>query len=191
MKDQLEILKGIHPGLFLSRELRNRQLRSGAFAESIGVHPQTLSAIIKGRRNMNIPLSLKIERSLHLDEGLLMTLQVYYDIELEKKKEAQSYHPDLSIYRKILFWDTDFEKLDWNTNKRYIINRIFERGNEKEILETIRFYGRDTILSLLDLNNKYAVNLKSNIQKYLNYANKTQISNSNAITKKGIDTINV
>ena len=65
---------------------------------SIGVHPQTLSAIIKGRRNMNIPLSLKIERSLHLDEGLLMTLQVYYDIELEKKKEAQSYHPDLSIY---------------------------------------------------------------------------------------------
>ena len=75
MKDQLEILKGVHPGLFLSRELRNRQLRSGAFAESIGVHPQTLSAIIKGRRNMNIPLSLKIERSLHLDEGLLMTLQ--------------------------------------------------------------------------------------------------------------------
>ena len=49
MKDQLEILKGVHPGLFLSRELRNRQLRSGAFAESIGVHPQTLSAIIKGR----------------------------------------------------------------------------------------------------------------------------------------------
>ena len=146
MKDQLEILKGVHPGLFLSRELRNRQLRSGAFAESIGVHPQTLSAIIKGRRNMNIPLSLK-------------------------KKEAQSYHPDLSIYRKILFWDTDFDKLDWNTNKRYIINRIFERGNEKEILETIRFYGKDTILSLLDLNNKYAVNLKSNIQKYLNYAN--------------------
>ena len=42
---------------------------------------------------------------------------------------------------------------------------------EKEILETIRFYGKDTILSLLDLNNKYAVNLKSNIQKYLNYAN--------------------
>ncbi len=75
---------------------------------------------------MNIPLSLKIERSLHLDEGLLMTLQVYYDIELEKKKEAQSYHPDLSIYRKILFWDTDFDKLDWNTNKRYIINRILE-----------------------------------------------------------------
>lgn len=140
---------------------------------------------------MNIPLSLKIERSLHLDEGLLMTLQVYYDIELEKKKEAQSYHPDLSIYRKILFWDTDFDKLDWNTNKRYIINRIFERGNEKEILETIRFYGKDTILSSLDLNNKYAVNLKSNIQKYLNYANKTQISNSNTITKKGIDTINV
>lgn len=87
MKDQLEILKGVHPGLFLSRELRNRQLRSGAFAESIGVHPQTLSAIIKGRRNMNIPLSLKIERSLHLDEGLLMTLQVYYDIELERRKK--------------------------------------------------------------------------------------------------------
>lgn len=154
MKDLLEILKGVHPGLFLSRELQNRQLRSGVFAESIGIHPQTLSAIIKGRRNMNVPLSLKIERSLHLDEGLLMTLQVYYDIEQEKKKEAQSYHPDLSAYRKTLFWDTDFNKLDWYANKRYIINRVFERGIEKEILETIRFYGKETILSLLDLNNK-------------------------------------
>lgn len=170
MKDQLEILKGVHPGLFLSRELRNRQLRSGAFAESIGVHPQTLSATLMDRRNMNIPLTLKIERSLFRRRttndftGLLC-------IELEKKKEAHHIILHLSIYRKIWFWDTDFDKLDWNTNKRYIINRIFERGNEKEILETIRFYGKDTILSLLDLNNKYAVNLKSNIQKYLNYAN--------------------
>ena len=105
------------------------------------------------------------------DEAVVKRANAAVKIELEKKKEAQSYHPDLSIYRKILFWDTDFDKLDWNTNKRYIINRIFERGNEKEILETIRFYGKDTILSLLDLNNKYAVNLKSNIQKYLNYAN--------------------
>lgn len=119
---------------------------------------------------MNVPLSLKIERSLHLEEGLLMTLQIYYDIEQEKKKEAQSYHPDLSVFRKTLFWDTDFDEIDWNTNKRYIINRVFERGIEKEIVETIRFYGKDTILSLLDLNNKYAINLKSNIQKYLNYA---------------------
>ena len=56
---RIEILKGLHPGLFIQRELSSRKLKSGAFAESIGEHPQTLSAIIRGRRSMNTSLSLR------------------------------------------------------------------------------------------------------------------------------------
>ena len=80
MSNLIDILKGVHPGLFLQRELNNRNLKSGRFAESIGEHPQTISAIIRGRRSMNIPLSLRIEHALALEEGMLMTLQVHYDI---------------------------------------------------------------------------------------------------------------
>ena len=75
MNGMIEILKGLHPGLFLQRELGNRKLKSGQFAESIGEHPQTLSAIIRGRRSMNTPLSLRIEQALGLEEGFLMTLR--------------------------------------------------------------------------------------------------------------------
>ena len=89
----IEILKGLHPGLFLQRELGNRKLKSGQFAESIGEHPQTLSAIIRGRRSMNTPLSLRIEQALGLEEGFLMTLQVYYDIAEEKRKLSQNHRP--------------------------------------------------------------------------------------------------
>ena len=89
MKDKIELLKGLHPGVFLQRELNKHRLKSGHFAESIGEHPQTLSAIIRGRRSMNIPLSLRIENALGLEEGLLMTLQIHHDIAEEKRRLSQ------------------------------------------------------------------------------------------------------
>ena len=169
MNRMIEILKGLHPGLFLQRELGNRKLKSGQFAESIGEHPQTLSAIIRGRRSMNTPLSLRIEQALGLEEGFLMTLQVYYDIAEEKRKLSQSHRPDLTKFRSTIFWDTKIENIDFIAHSRYVINRVFERGNEEEIQEVIRFYGRDTILENLNLNGnpllRYQFN--ANIEKYL------------------------
>ena len=171
MNRMIEILKGLHPGLFLQRELGNRKLKSGQFAESIGEHPQTLSAIIRGRRSMNTPLSLRIEQALGLEEGFLMTLQVYYDIAEEKRKLSQSHRPDLTKFRKTLFWDTTIENIDFTAHSRYVINRVFERGNKAEILEVIRFYGRDTILDNINLNAKspFENNIKANIKQYLDY----------------------
>ena len=93
MDRRIEILKGLHPGLFIQRELSSRKLKSGAFAESLGEHPQTLSAIIRGRRSMNTSLSLRIEHALGLEEGFLMTLQIFYDIAEEKRHLAEQYRP--------------------------------------------------------------------------------------------------
>ena len=124
MNAKIEILKGLHPGLYLQRELGNRKLKSGQFAESIGEHPQTLSAIIRGRRSMNTPLSLRIEQALGLEEGFLMTLQVYYDIAVEKRKLSQNHRPDLTKFRSTIFWDTKIEKIDFTAHSRYVINRV-------------------------------------------------------------------
>ena len=171
MNRMIEILKGLHPGLFLQRELGIRKLKSGQFAESIGEHPQTLSAIIRGRRSMNTPLSLRIEQALGLEEGLLMTLQVYYDIAEEKRKLSRNHHPDLTKFRSTIFWDTKIGNIDFAAHSRYVINRVFERGNEEEILEVIRFYGRDVILDNINLNAKspFENNIKANIKQYLDY----------------------
>lgn len=55
MVNTLEIVKGIHPGFMLERELKKRKLSKGQFALSIREYPQTLSAIMKGKRSMNTP----------------------------------------------------------------------------------------------------------------------------------------
>lgn len=156
MRKTLDLIKGIHPGFVLERELQKRNLGKGQFAISLGEFPQTLTAITKGKRRMNIPLAMKIEKSLSMEEGYLMILQVYYDIEQEKKKAKQKAddsqkenHPDLKKLRTILFWDTDMNKIDWQKQKKAVIKRVFERGNEQEKKEIIHFYGTETVTTVL------------------------------------------
>jgi len=150
MKSNLQILKGIHPGFVLERELEKRHLRKGVFALSLQEYPQTLTAITKGKRGMNTSLALKIEKALGLEEGYFMILQVYYDIEEEKKKQNKS-RTDLPQLRPVLFWDTKINDLDWEKQKKAIIKRVFERGNEMEKNEIIRFYGAKTVDAILKL----------------------------------------
>ena len=145
MKSRLEILKGIHPGILIEKDLKKKKLPSGRFAIAINEFPQTLSAIINGRRSMNLPLSLKIEKELGYDEGFLMTLQLYHDIKILKQKDSAKHKPDLSKFRKVIFWDTDMQQIDWIKNKRAVIERVFERGNEMEQKEIIRFYGQEEV----------------------------------------------
>ncbi len=148
MNNQIEILKGIHPGLFLEHEIKRRGLKKGDFARSINEYPQTIVAIIKGKRRMNTRLAMKIEKVFGLEEGFLMILQVYYDISLEKNRKKKN-HPDTHKLRPVLFWDTDMEFIDWEKQKRAVIKRVFKMGNEQEKDEITRFYGRETINNIL------------------------------------------
>lgn len=166
MDNNLIFIKGIHPGLILARELKKRKLAKGKFADSIHEFPQTLVSIMKGKRRMNPALSLKIEKVFEFDEGYLMTLQVFYDIEQEKKKQGLNYSPDLSKIRSVIFWDTDINRIDWEKNKSSVINRIFERGNEIEISEIIRFYGKSKVLTELMSRDKLSPVATQNMQKY-------------------------
>lgn len=141
MNSNLNILKGLHPGLVIERELKKRKLRKNSFALKLQEYPQTLTAITKGRRGITTSLALKIEKTLGFDEGFLMMLQVYFDIEVEKKKQIQN-KPNLKLIRPVLFWDTKFENIDWIKQKKAVIKRVFERGNEDEKNEIIRYYGK-------------------------------------------------
>ena len=149
MKSELNHIKGIHPGLVLERELNKRHLRKGTFALSLQEYPQTLTAITKGKRGMNTALSLKIEKALGIEEGYFMILQVYYEIEEEKRKLNKSW-TNLPQLRPVLFWDTKMTSLDWEKQKKAIIKRVFERGNDKEKQEIIRFYGAKIVDELLN-----------------------------------------
>ena len=140
MNQIIELIKGIHPGVYLERELQKRKLAKGRFALSVNEYPQTLGDITKGKRKMNVYLALKIEKALGLEEGFLMILQTYYDIKQVKMKLSDKLAPVISIFRPALFWDTNINKINWITQKEAILKRVMERGNELEQKEITRFY---------------------------------------------------
>ena len=148
MQTQLSIIKGVHPGFILDRELKKRHLRKGPFAISLQEFPQTLVSITKGKRRMNIKIALKIEKALGIEEGYFMILQVYHDIE-ETKKSQYKEHPDLTKLRRVVFWDTKMENINWERQKKAVIKRVFERGNDIEKNEIISFYGIKTINDIM------------------------------------------
>ncbi len=145
MELSLEKYKGIHPGLILERVLQKRKLKKRPFALSLPEYPQTINDITKGKRNLTPELSLKIDRALGLEEGTMYLLQAYYTIKVQQFKERINQHPDLSLFRKVLFWDTDMSKLDWEKQYSAIIRRIFERGNVEEKQAILDFYGEDKV----------------------------------------------
>jgi addiction module HigA family antidote len=152
MNSNLNILKGLHPGLVIERELKKRKLRKNSFALKLQEYPQTLTAITKGRRGITTSLALKIEKSLGFDEGFLMMLQVYFDIEVEKKKQIKN-TPNLKLIRPVLFWDTKFENINWIKQKKAVIKRVFERGNEDEKNEIKRYYGEAAVEKIMITND--------------------------------------
>jgi plasmid maintenance system antidote protein VapI len=163
MTFQLEKYKGIHPGIILERLLAKKKMPQRPFALLLGEHPQTINAITKGRRNLNTALALKIENELGLEEGALVFLQAYYDIAEEKNKKLHS--ANLPILRKILFWDTDMSKIDWEKQYKAIIQRVYERGSEIEKKELEKFYGITKIETALHVAKRKPYTIYKNKQK--------------------------
>src|SRR5262249_42747853 len=142
-----------HPGIFLDGILTKRKIQKGKFAISLAEYPQTLGAITNGKRDMNTPLALKIENALDFEEGFFMILQLYYDIKQEKERHEKSLKPDLSKFRPALFWDTNINTIDWNKQRRAIVERVFERGNDLERKTIEQFYGKKAIDNILQNKN--------------------------------------
>lgn len=140
-RSRIDLLKGIHPGKIIGRELQKRNLSQRAFAASIGEHSQTLNAVITGRRNLTVEMSLKIEQAFGYEEGFLLTLQAFHEISVYKDRKASASVSGAPAIRRSLFWDTDFDRIDWGRYRQAVIDRVLERGNESEQQEIARFYG--------------------------------------------------
>ena len=44
---------------------------------------------------------------------------------------------------KRAFWDIEFNTIDWEHNTQYLIIRVIERGKLQDIIELIKFYGKE------------------------------------------------
>lgn len=141
MRYSIENVKGMHPGALIKHELNRKKISQRKFAASINEHWQILNAVINEKRGISLGTALKVEKEFGYDEGFLMILQVYYDIEKQKQKQIRSTLKGVPAIRRIIFWDADFDSIDWAASKESVISRVLERGTEEEIAEIARYYG--------------------------------------------------
>lgn len=64
----INALKGIHPGKLIERDLKKRDISQRLLAERIGEHYQTVNAVIKGRRNLTVEMSVKLDDFLGYED---------------------------------------------------------------------------------------------------------------------------
>ncbi len=64
---------------------------------------------------------------------------------------------------KSLFWDVNPEKLDWEKNKQFIIERVFVRGGMNPVVEIFRKYSLQEIINAVKKNRKI-IAIANNIQ---------------------------
>ncbi len=57
-------------------------------------------------------------------------------------------------FEKRIFWDVNFEELDYNKYANWVIERVFDRGDVEDIRQCRRYYGDDKIKEAL-LNAKF------------------------------------
>jgi hypothetical protein len=60
--------------------------------------------------------------------------------------QINSHSPGFS---KRIFWDVDFEALDYEKKAGFVIERVFERGDVEDIRICRRYYGDEKIRSVL------------------------------------------
>lgn len=75
------------------------------------------------------------------------------EIRVERKHvQTQSSKPNLP---KRLFWEFDYETLDWQRSYRSIIERVIEWGSPQEWENMISFYGRESVIKALQEDIPY------------------------------------
>ena len=58
------------------------------------------------------------------------------------------------IFNKRIFWDVNFEKIDYDAKASWVICRVFERGDVDDIRQCRRYYSEEKIIDAL-LNTKF------------------------------------
>ncbi len=58
------------------------------------------------------------------------------------------------VLAKRIFWDVNFERIDYDAKASWVIERVFSRGDVEDIRQYRRYYGDEKVTAVL-LNAKY------------------------------------
>ncbi len=58
------------------------------------------------------------------------------------------------LFDRRIFWDVDYDRMDIDAKWRFVIERVFERGDVEDIRQCRRYYGDEKVKEAL-LNAKF------------------------------------
>lgn len=58
------------------------------------------------------------------------------------------------IFNQRIFWDVDFDRIDYEAKANFVIERVFERGDVDDIRQCRRYYGDEKVTQAL-LNARF------------------------------------
>ena len=73
---------------------------------------------------------------------------------MEEKISNTLPNKDKPVFERRIFWDVDFDKIDYDLRAAFVIERVFERGDVQDIRNCRRYYGDDKVREVL-LNAKF------------------------------------
>ena len=152
MYEQYLSMPAVPAGAILKRILQKERLSQKEIAKRSTIYPQRINDLINGKRKFTPESSFRLEKALGLSTfGYFYRIQTNHDIYCYQDEQERKQTPDLSKINKALFWETSsFEKINWLKNANWVIQRSFEYGNQQEIEEIIRFYGREKVIEILN-----------------------------------------
>ena len=98
--DRLVPVRAIHPGEILREELQERGIKQKDFAQVIGVQSTHLNEFIKGKRNLNEDLAMKLERHLGIPFKTWMNLHNGYVYDCKALEERQTEEQQAIAFEK-------------------------------------------------------------------------------------------
>lgn len=150
MYEQYLKYASIPAGSVLQRILRKEKVSQKKLSDQTGIIPQRINDLVRSKRRFTIEMSATLAKFLSLtDPGYFYRIQCNHDIFMFM--ELHNHQPvNCSQFREALFWDIEASTLDWNKHKRWIIQRVFEYGNDAEVETVIEHYGSQAIKDTLN-----------------------------------------
>lgn len=135
MNNHIDIIKGIHPGKFIGRELKKKNITQRKLADQTDISYQTINAIIAAKRNLTTEQSLKIADVLGYEEAFLALLQTYYDIKKLREIELNKLYKGAPRICKSLFWDVNFDTINWESIKQLLLDECCKEGVKMKLMK--------------------------------------------------------
>lgn len=136
-------------------------------ARAIGVQRQLLSCVISGRRELSLPLALKLESFFNLPEGKLLKMQT--EISIHNYKQQLKNELTEQLLKANAFWSFTNVSME-NIPNEELIEKTFIYLDMKYIAKLFELYPRDYIRKVwrekMAIQGDYLFNLNVMIALY-------------------------